>query len=127
MVALAPRWSRALSLHEAPRLSLSVRQSLRINLEKRLRDEDSVKASATVREAVTDAENEISQEEAAKACPRLARPRTRQDGSAEQPHVCQRSADVRPRNQRVRRVVLFRAAPCVQSSSGSPLSHSPAA
>ena len=60
----------------------------------------------TVREAVTDAENEISQEEAAKACPRLARPRTGQDGGTEQPHVCQRSADVRPRNLRVRRSAL---------------------
>ena len=58
-----------------------LKQQRTIAPEKRRRDEDSVKASATVREAVTDAKNEISQEEAAKACPRLARPRTRQDGS----------------------------------------------
>ncbi len=49
-----------------------------------------MKLSATVKEAVADAEVQISQEEVAEARPRTPGPRTRQDGRAEQPDVRQR-------------------------------------
>ena len=49
-----------------------------------------MKLSTTVKEAVADAEVEISQEEAAEAGPGTLRPRTRQDGRPEQPDVRQR-------------------------------------
>jgi hypothetical protein len=49
-----------------------------------------MKLSATVKEAVADAEVEISQEEGAQARAGAPGPRTRQDCDAEQPDVCQR-------------------------------------
>jgi hypothetical protein len=61
-----------------------------------------MKLSATVREAVADAEVEISQEEATEARPRTAGPRTGKDGRAEHADVGQRPANVRPRHSRVR-------------------------
>jgi hypothetical protein len=60
--------------------------------------------SATVQEAVADAEIESSQEEAAEAGAGTPRPRTRQDGRPEQPHVRQRATHIRPRDSRVRGV-----------------------
>ena len=52
--------------------------------------------------------------EVAEAGSGTSRPRTRQDGSAEQPDVGQRPANVRPRHPRVRRLVLFGASSRVQ-------------
>jgi hypothetical protein len=49
-----------------------------------------VKLSATVKEAVADAQVEVSQEEGGEAGSRASRPRTRQDGGAEQPDLRQR-------------------------------------
>jgi hypothetical protein len=73
-----------------------------------------MKLSATVKEAVADAEVEVSQEEGAEAGSGATRPRTRQDGRPEQPDVRQRPANLRPRHSRVRRLVLFGAPPDVQ-------------
>jgi hypothetical protein len=56
-----------------------------------------MKLSATVKEAVADAEVPISQEEDSEARPGAPRPRTDQDRRAEQPDIGQRSADLRPR------------------------------
>ena len=68
-----------------------------------------MKLSATVKEAVADAEVEISHEEDAEARPCAPRPRTRQGGGAEQPDIRQRAAHLRPRHPRVRRLVLLGA------------------
>jgi site-specific recombinase XerD len=81
-----------------------------------------MKLSATVKEAVTDAEIDISQEEDAEARPRPARPRTRQDSGVEQPNFRERPADLRPRHSRVRHLVLLGAAARVQSHRRAPLS-----
>src|SRR5205823_116685 len=82
-----------------------------------------LKLSVTVKEAVADAEAEISQEEVAQAGSGAPRPGTRQDGGAEQPDIRQRAAHVRPRDPRVRRLVLFGAPPRVQPHSRAPISH----
>ena len=68
-----------------------------------------MKLSATVKEAVADVQVEISQEEDSEAGSGAPRPRTRQNGRPEQPDVCQRPADVRARDSRVRHLVLFGA------------------
>ena len=52
-----------------------------------------MKLSATVKEAVADAEVEISQKEDSEARPGAPGPGTDQDRGAEQPDICQRSAD----------------------------------
>jgi hypothetical protein len=53
-----------------------------------------MKLSATVKEAVADAQVEISQEESAEADSGASRPRTRQNDCPEQPYVCQRPANL---------------------------------
>src|SRR5215510_6482251 len=84
-----------------------------------------MKLSATVKEAVADAEVEISQEAVAQADPGAPRPRTRQDGGAEQPDVCQRPAHLRLRDPRVRRLVLLGASSRVQPDRCASLPDSP--
>ncbi len=54
-----------------------------INRHTRRREGHSTKLSATVKEAVADAVGEISQEEAAEACPGAPGPRRRQDGGGD--------------------------------------------
>jgi integrase len=66
-----------------------------------------------VKEAVADKEVKNSEEDT-EARPGAPRPRTRQDGSPEQPNVRQRSANVRPRHSRIRSLVLFGAPSRVQ-------------
>jgi len=53
-----------------------------------------MKLSATAKEAVADAQVEMSQEEATEAGAGAARPRTRQDGGSEQPDVIERPANL---------------------------------
>src|SRR4030095_13029872 len=96
-----------------------------ITRDNRGRDVRSMKLSATVKEAVADAEVTISQEEDSEARPGAPGPRTDQDRGAEQPDIGQRSADLRPRYSRIRRLVLFGAAPCLQPDYRAPVSHSP--
>ena len=84
-----------------------------------------MKLSATAKEAVADVQVEISQEEAAQAGSGAPGSRTRQDSRPEQPDVCQRSANLRPRDSRVRRLVLFGAAPRVQPHRRTPVPDSP--
>jgi integrase len=64
-----------------------------------------MKLSATV-EAVADVQVEISQEEGAEPGSGASRPRTRQKGRPEQPDGCQRPANLRARDSRVRYLVL---------------------
>src|SRR5437870_5377192 len=81
--------------------------------------------SATVKEAVADVQVEISQEEAAQAGSGAPGSRTRQDGRPEQPDVCERPANLRSRDSRVRRLVLFGAPPRVQPHRRAPVPDSP--
>src|SRR5262245_33296343 len=81
--------------------------------------------SATVKEAVADAQGEISQEETTEARSRATRPRTGKDGSAEHADVGQRPANLRPRDSRVRHLVLFGAPPRVQPHRRAPVPDSP--
>jgi hypothetical protein len=53
------------------------------------------------------AEFEISQEKGAEAGAGAPRPRTGQDSGPEQPDVRERPADLRPRDSRVRELVLL--------------------
>jgi hypothetical protein len=46
-----------------------------------------MKLSATVKEAVADAETDMSQKEDPEACPSPLQPGTRQDGDVEQPDI----------------------------------------
>jgi integrase len=71
-----------------------------ITRHKRRRQGRSMKLPATVKEAVADAQVEISQEENAETRPGAPGPRTDQDGGAEQPHIRQRPANLRPRHSR---------------------------
>src|SRR3954463_10554369 len=80
-----------------------------------------MKLSATANEAVANADIEISQEEDSEARPGAPGPRTSQDGGAEQPDICQRSADLRARHSRIRGLALFGAAPCVQPDCRAPV------
>src|SRR4051794_34052370 len=88
--------------------------------EKRRREGRSMKLLASVKEAVADAQVEILQDEKAEARPGPPGPRADEDGGAEQPDFRQRSADLRPRHSRVRRLVLLRASPRVQPHRGAP-------
>ena len=71
----------------------------------------SVKLSAAVKEAVADAEAEISLEKDTQACSRAPRSGAGQDGRPEQSDLRQWTADLRPRDSRVRGLVLF--GPCL--------------
>src|SRR5271169_6624809 len=79
---------------------------------------------AVVKEASANAE--IPNEETiTKASPGTPRPRTVENGGLEQSHVQERSADLRPRHYRFRRVVLLRAAPRTQSHRRRAIQNSP--
>jgi len=65
-----------------------------LSRDKRRREGHLTNLSATVKEAVADAEGKISQEEATEARPRAARPRTREDCRAEQLDFRQWPTDV---------------------------------
>src|SRR5918995_4791575 len=93
--------------------------------ERRRREGRSMKLPATVKEAVADAQVEISQEEDAETRPGAPGPRTDQDGGAQQPHIRQRPANLRPRHSRVRRLVLLGAPPRLQPHCCAPVSDSP--
>jgi hypothetical protein len=66
-----------------------------------------------------------SQEEAAQAGSGAPGSRTRQDRCIEQPGVCQRPTNLRPRDSRVRRLVLCGARPRVQPHRRAPVPDSP--
>src|SRR5260221_11460160 len=84
-----------------------------------------MKLSVTAKEAVADVQVEISQEEPAQAGSGAPGSRTRQDSRPEQPDVYQLPADLRPRDSRVGRVVLFGAPPRVQPHRCAPVPNSP--
>src|SRR5205823_15039044 len=89
------------------------------------RKSQSMNLSATVKEAVADVQVEMSQEEAAQTGSGAPGSRTRQDGRPEQPDVCERPANLRSRDSRVRRLVLFGAPPRVQPHRRAPVPDSP--
>src|ERR1043166_9255876 len=72
-------------------------------------------ALVTVKEAVADAQVELSHQESAEAGSGASRARTCQDGGAEQSDLGQRPTNLRACDSRVRSVVLLRPPACVQS------------
>src|SRR5687768_2846975 len=84
-----------------------------------------MKLPGTAKEAVADVQVEISQEEVTQADSGAPGSRTRQDSRPEQPDVCQRPANLRPRDSRVRRLVLFGAPPRAQPYRRAPVADSP--